>query len=193
MLSVLEEFLGKYTGSFTGSYIAKKRFLNQKSVANTLNKLEDEGLLKSKTMGKNKEFSLNLGNLEVVKNFITAAEHLRTANFFRKHPIIKEALSKSKPAFDGIVIVFGSYAKDTQKKDSDLDVFVAGTYDKNKVSKISELYNLEISVKNYPANAFKRALKNKDILVNEVLKNHVIIAGAEEFVNAIMSDYLGIV
>ena len=192
-LSVLKEFMGDYTGSFTGSYIAKKMSLNQKSVANILNKLEDDGLVKSKTVGKNKEFSLNLDNAEAVKNFIVAAEHLCTAEFLKKKPIIKEVLTKAGDAFDGIVVVFGSYVKGTQKKDSDLDVFVAGAYDRSKISKISELYNLQVSVKNYPASAFRRALRKKDVLLSEIIKNHVILAGAEEFVNAVMRDYLGIV
>lgn len=191
VLAVIEEFLGNYTGSFTGSYIAKKKSLNQKSVSNALNKLEDEGFLKSKTVGKNKEFSLNLDNLESVKNFVVAAEHLRTANFLKKNPMIKEIVIKTKNTFYGIVVVFGSYAKGIQKKDSDLDVFVAGSYNKDAVQKISELYNLHISVKNCPTSALKRALRKRDILLTEVIKNHVIISGAEEFVNSVMRDYYG--
>jgi len=190
-LAALKGFMGDYTGSFTGSYIAKKMSLNQKSVANILNKLENEGLLKSKTAGKNKEFSLNLGNPEAVKNFIVAAEHLRTAEFLKTNPVVKEVLAKAKEAFAGIVVIFGSYAKGAQKKDSDLDVFVAGTYDRSKVSRVSELYNLQVSVKNYPPGAFRSALRNKDVLLTEVIKNHVIISGAEEFVNALMRDYYG--
>src|SRR3989344_3413881 len=131
-LAVLEEFLGDYTGSFTGSYIARKRSLNQKPVAKTLNRLEDEGFLRSRTAGNNKEFSLNLDNPEPVKNFIIAAEHLRTAVFLKKNPMVKEVLAKARPALGGIVVVFGSYAKGVQKKDSDLDVFVAGAYDRKK-------------------------------------------------------------
>ena len=190
-LAAIEEFLGNYTGSFTGSDIARKKSLNQKSVSNALNKLEVEGFLKSKTVGKNKEFSLNLDNMETVKNFIVAAEHIRTANFLKKQALIKEIILKIGPAFNGIVIIFGSYAKGTQKKDSDLDIFIAGAYDRDKVYKVSELYNLQINVKNYPASAFRRALKSKDILLTEIIKNHVIISGAEEFVNAVMRDYYG--
>ncbi|MBI2543423.1 MAG: nucleotidyltransferase domain-containing protein [Candidatus Aenigmarchaeota archaeon] len=190
-LVVLEEFLGDYIGSFTGSYIARKKSLNQKSVANTLNKLENEGFLKSTTVGRNKQFFLNLDNIEAVKNLIVAAEHLHTVNFLKKYPMIKEIVLKTKQSFDGIVIIFGSYAKGTQKKDSDLDIFVAGTYNKNEVSGISELYNLQINVKNYPESTFKRAVKNKDILLNEIIKNHIMISGVEKFVNVIMRDYYG--
>ena len=190
-LSVIEEFLGDYTGSFTGRYIAKKKSLNQKSVANILNKLEMEGFLRSTTVGRNKGFSLNLDNLESVKNLIVAAEHLRTAGFLRKNTLINEIIRKVKPAFDGIVIIFGSYAKGVQKKGSDLDIFIAGIYDRDKVHEVSGLYNLQISVKNYPQGIFKRALKNRDILLNEVLKNHIIISGIEEFINAVMMDYYG--
>lgn len=188
-LSVMKEFMGDYTGAFTGSYIAKKMLLNQKSVSNILNKLEDEGLLKSKTMGKNKEFSINFDNFEAVKNFIVAAEHLQTTMFLKKNPIVKEVLTKA--AFSGIILVFGSYAKGMQKKDSDLDLFIIGSYSRSEVSKISELYNLEVSVKNCPAKALSTALKKKDILLSEIIKNHVIISGAEEFVNAVMRDYYG--
>ena len=190
-LTVLEEFLGDYTGSFTGRYIARKRSLNQKSVSNTLNKLEDEGFLKNKTVGKNKEFYINLDNLESVKNFIVAAEHLRTANFLKKHPAVKEIILKTKQAFNGIVIILGSYAKGTQKKDSDLDVFVVGSFNKSMVEKVSDMYNLQVSVKNYPASALKRALRKKDILLTEIIKRHIIISGAEEFVNVVMRDYYG--
>ena len=136
-LAAIEEFLGNYTGSFTGSDIARKKSLNQKSVSNALNKLEVEGFLKSKTVGKNKEFSLNLDNMETVKNFIVAAEHIRTANFLKKQALIKEIILKIGPAFNGIVIIFGSYAKGTQKKDSDLDIFIAGAYDRDKIYKVS--------------------------------------------------------
>ncbi len=190
-LSVIEVFLGNYVGSFTGSYIARKKSLNQKTVANTLNKLEDEGFLKSTTVGRNKEFSLNLDNLESVKNLIVAVEHLRTANFLKKNPMVKEILLKAKLFLKGIVVVFGSYAKGTQKKDSDLDIFVGGTYNRDKIYEISKLYGIQVNVKNYSPDAFRRVLKTKDVLINEILKNHIIITSIEEFVNMVLREYYG--
>ena len=44
--------------------------------------LEKEMILKSETQGKNKLYSINVDNLEIVRNFIVSYEHLRTINFF---------------------------------------------------------------------------------------------------------------
>lgn len=187
-MKVFDEISGNYKGSFTGSYIAKKKNLNQKSVANALNNMENEGILKSTTKGKNKEFSLNMSNIEYLRNVMIAIECLRTADFLKKHPLVKEVITKTRYDFQGIVLLFGSYVKCTQKKDSDLDIFVAGEYNRDRVVEMSETYNLHVSVKNYPLDIFRSSVKNKDILVNEVLKNHIVIDGAKEFVDAVLES-----
>ena len=89
-IQVFEEFLRDFNSELTGSFIAKKRNLNQKTVANYLNKLEKETILKSRTQGKNKLYFLNVDNKEILKNFIISVEHLRTINFYEKNILIKE-------------------------------------------------------------------------------------------------------
>ena len=121
-----EEFLGDYTGFFTGSFIAKKKKLNQKTTANYLQSLEKEGILKSKIQGKNKNYFLNLENKEIVKNFILAVEHLRAIQFYEKNLVIKEILEKINRYINGSALIFGSYAKGIQKKYSDLDILIIG-------------------------------------------------------------------
>ena len=121
-LLIFEEFLRDLSLQLTGSYIAKKKKLNQKTVSNYLNKLESEQILKSKTEGKNKLYSLNLKNREITTNFIIAAEHLRTINFYKNNLLIKEIVEKIKPKIKGITIIFGSYAKNTQKNGEKFDM-----------------------------------------------------------------------
>lgn len=174
-LSILEEFLRDYSIQLTGSEIAKKKNLNQKSVSNTLNELESINILKSKLQGRNKLFNLNLKNKNQVTTFLSAIEHMKTFEFFKNHPKISEISSKILKHSKGIVAIFGSYAKHTEKKDSDLDLLVIGKANRKEIEKTGLLYNLEINIIEYPK------IKS-DHLITEVIKNHIILNNAQEFI-----------
>ena len=190
-LKIIGEFLTDYSTALTGSHIASKHGLNQKSVANALNDMQKDGLLKYKTYGRNKQFSLNLGYGESVVNMMAAVEHLKTVEFYGKHLVIKEVATKILPHCNGIVAVFGSYAKGLEKKDSDLDVFVAGSCNKKEIRRIGEIYHVDISVQNYPMDLFGPSLQKKDIFLTEILKGHVIIRDPEGFISAFIKFYYG--
>ena len=177
---IFEEFLRDFNSRLTGSFIAKKKNLNQKTVSNYLNKLEKEHILKSKIQGKNKLYFLNLDNKEIIKNFIIAVEHLRTINFYKKNILIKEITGKIQPNIKGIAVIFGSYAKNTQKKDSDLDILLIGKCNEKEINKISKIYKIEINLKIYPR-------LEQDILTKEVIKDHIIIRNVEQFIGEILN------
>jgi len=165
---IFEEFLREYSSNLTGSLIAKKKKLNQKTTANHLQSLEKEGILKSKIQGKNKNYFLNLENKEIVKNYILAVEHLRTVEFYKKNLIIKEISEKINEHITGSALIFGSYAKNSQKKNSDLDILVIGKCNEKEIEKIGKTYNLEINLKIYPK-------FESDLLIKEAIKNHIFI------------------
>ena len=81
--------------------------------------------------------------------------------------------------------MFGSYAKGNEKEGSDLDIFVAGSADEEKIDKIAEIYHLEINVKKYTLLEFKRALRENDTLIKEAAKNHILMQNAQEFVRCL--------
>jgi len=179
-IKVFEEFLGDFNAKITGSFIAKKNKLNQKTVSNYLKRLEKEHLLKSETQGKNKIYSLNKNNKEIVKNFIISVEHLRTIKFYKKNILIKEIAEKIRHYIEGIAVIFGSYVKNIQKQDSDLDILIIGKCNEKEINKISRIYKIEINLKIYPR------LEN-DILIREVIKNHIIIKNTEQFIEGIIN------
>ena len=184
-LSILEEFVGDYKLRLTGSHLAKKKKLNQKTVSNYLKKLEEQNFLKSITEGKNRLYSLNLQDEQLIVNFISAIENARTIYFYKKHPLIKEIIAKSLPGIKGIAMIFGSYAKGIENKESDLDIFIVGSADQKEIDKIADMYNVEINIKNCSLPAFKKYLGEKDPLVEEVIKSHIIIQNAQEFISCI--------
>jgi len=174
--NIIEEFLKGKNIALTGSEIARKKKLNQKTVSNFLNKLERQGLLKSKKQGKNKLYYLNYYNKETLKQFILSIESLRTIKFLEKNPLIKEIITSINPYIKGSAIIFGSYAKNLQKKHSDLDILIIGRANERKIDQISEVYKLEINPKIYPKT------KKKDTLLEEVIKNHIIVKNSEKFI-----------
>ena len=191
VLDVMEPFLRDLDSIHHGSEIARKYGLNQKTVANVLNGLEEEGFLKSKTVGKNKEFRVSFDDPEKASRFLLSLENARALKFLDANPKVKEILSKTKPYFTGIVVVFGSYAKGTQKKDSDLDILSVGDCDAKKVKEASDMYGVELSVKNMDLAGFRQSLKERDILIKEVVSDHITIYGIEDFLKNVLREYHG--
>lgn len=181
-LAVLEPFVLNYRARLTGSSIAKSRKLNQKTVSNYLKRLERQNFLKSITEGKNKMYFLNLSDQQLIINFISATENARAIHFYQKHPLIKEIITKILPHISGIALIFGSYAKGNEKEGSDLDIFIAGSADEAQIDKIADMYHLEINIKKYTLPEFKKALKENDTLAEEIIKGHIIIQNAQDFV-----------
>ena len=85
----------------------------------------------------------------------------------------------------GIVIIFGSYAKGIQKGDSDLDLFIVGAYDEKMIKEAGHKYGLDINIKSYPMNIFEKEIRD-DILLKEVIENHILIKDAEGFVRRVV-------
>ncbi len=177
---IFEEFLGDYFILLTGSFIAKKKKLNQKTTANYLYALEKEGILKSKVQGKNKNYFLNLDNKEILKNYILAVEHIRAIEFYKKNLIIKEISEKINGHINGSALIFGSYAKDIQKKNSDLDILIIGKCNEKEIERIAKNYNTEINLKIYPK-------LEKDFLTKEAVKNHIFIRNSELIIEELLN------
>lgn len=175
---IVEELLKDINVGLTGSFIAKKHNLNQKTVANYLQKLEKEHILTSTIQGKNKIYLFNLENQ--IMDFILAIEHLKTFHFYQKNSFIKEVAMKLKAATKGTLIIFGSYAKNTHKKDSDLDIYILGKANEEKIDSIATLYNIDIHPKIY-------SKFTPDILTKEVIKHHIIVKNAEPFIQEMLT------
>lgn len=102
----------------------------------------------------------------------------------RKAQIFIENNSKFREFFNYFVknnipaVVFGSYAKEKFSKTSDIDVLVLS---KNKIPE--HLCPVEIHLISLTKSNFEKTVKKKEILINEIKNNHIIINGGEYFVN----------
>ena len=185
--SIIERFLGNYTSEIYGRQLIGKVQLSQKAIALALGGLEKEHILKSRAEGNIKYFRLNLENQEI-KDVILSAEISRKIGFFNKHRKLAHIFKRD----DRIIGVFGSYAKGTEKEDSDIDLFIIGRKNKEDYNLIGKKLDLRISIKYFTENEFRQLSKQKNPLLGEIFKSHIIIFGFEGFVNIAWRDYYGI-
>ncbi len=181
--------LSLFTNDFSREYYVREvgRLLkiSPRTAQLILEDLEGKGVVESKTKGKIKVFKLN--PTEFTKKYLLFAEQYKTIAFLEKKLLIKEIIEKITPHIRGVGIIFGSQAKGLEKEGSDLDVFVAGTYNNDELKKISKNWGIEISIKCYPLKTFEKNLA-KDILLKEVLKNHVVFVNIEQFIRAVFKN-----
>ncbi|HLC55225.1 MAG TPA: nucleotidyltransferase domain-containing protein [Candidatus Nanoarchaeia archaeon] len=150
-----------------------------------LNDWEKKAVLESKRRGKIRTYALKSST--IARDCIIFVEEYKKILFVQKHPMIQEIITKIIPCIAGIGVIFGSYARGTEKKDSDLDIFIAGTYNKNEIKKISERYGIEVSIKSYPIKIFEETI-NEDILLKEVIANHIVFCNIDGFVRAALKN-----
>ena len=181
---IIKQFLGDYDRKIYGRELENKISISQKNIALTLDFLEKEGILSSKTSGNRRYFNLNKSN-ELVKKYIILAEIMNSIEFLKKNPKISHIFEKFQSQ-NNIICIFGSYAKGIQKKGSDLDLFIIGKIDEKKIKELGENYNIEISIKKGTKTDFLNSLKKRDPLMKEILKSHIIIKGYEEFVEEVI-------
>ena len=101
------------------------RTLNEShsTILRKINELLKENVLDYKKEGKNNVFFIK-NNLKA-KNYVYSAEIYKLSKLLREYPelsIILEDVKKN--ALEGIIILFGSYAKGNPKKDSDIDIYI---------------------------------------------------------------------
>lgn len=141
------------------------------TLSRKIKELININIIDSKIDGKNKIFFLK--NNLLAKSYIFNAEKYKLIKLLKTYPelniILEDFLKKFK---EKIIIVFGSYAKFSAKKESDIDIYIETNND--KIIEQAKLISSKINI--------KTGKFNKDsLLVKEIIKNHVILKGVEEY------------
>lgn len=167
----LEVLLSLLKKEMHGRGLAKELKTSLTRIQSVLNELRQDNVLDYKTEGRNHVYFIKK-NL-VAKTFIISAENYKLAKTIAKYPILmpifQDVIEKSKC---GLIILFGSYAKGVPKQDSDIDIYIdtKNIKVKENIQKISDLVSVKIGEFN-----------PDDLLIKEIIKNHVIIRGAEAY------------
>ncbi len=149
--------------------LAKKLNTNHMTVINRLRELVDENVLDFRMEGKNKVYFLKK-SVEA-RNHVIIAELYKLNKTLDRHPELRNIIMRiqENPRIR-LAVLFGSHAKGTAKKGSDIDIYIE-TKDRNLKEELERL-NSRLSVK---IGGYDRS----NLLIKEIEKNHVIIKGVE--------------
>ncbi|MGI0074863.1 MAG: nucleotidyltransferase domain-containing protein [Nitrosotalea sp.] len=181
-LKIISLYAENYKKSIHLREIAREVNVDVKSVQLQLQRLEKINVLSSVFKGRNKEYALNLNNV-ITKYYLIMAESFTSVIYLQKHFLIKKIFNEISDRIDGPLILFGSFVKGGYTKESDIDIFVINEkkIDKMMALKTSDLVDREINIKSSNKIQFLNGLRNKDLLINEIVSNHIILKGIDEF------------
>lgn len=162
--------------------IARATQVDVKAIQLQLKKLERMNIVLSNMRGRNKEYLLNLDNV-TTKYFLVMAETLASAHFLQNNFRIKKMIGEMGPLLHGIVLLFGSFAKRRATRESDIDLFVVTDkeIDRRAVLSGGDLIGRTINIKASGRTQFEKSMREKDPLVSEVLSDHVVLKGVDDF------------
>ena len=194
--NIMFEIISLYRTDYLAEYYVREMAkLTRKSHVTLLphlKALEKDSILLPKTLGKNKQYSLNLENI-ITKSYLSISETIATASYLDQVFLIKK-LTKETFSLNltGTIILFGSYAKRTFHEDSDIDIFYIGKIRESNIQnikRIGNVYGKKINIQRATIENFEGGLRKKEPIILEIVKNHIILQNPEQFVNALWRFY----
>ena len=160
-------FLLRQRGHIRG--ISKALGTNHMIITRKMKELSDENVVDFVQEGKNKTYFLK--KTAEARTLIFMAESYRNLQTLEKYPRLRNVIEKIQGDEKiCLALLFGSYAKGTALKDSDIDIYVESR-DRN-LRKNLKLLDSKLSVK---IGNYDRASP----LIKEIEKNHVALKGVE--------------
>ena len=181
-LGILGLYRNDYKKSLHLREISRRTEIDVKSIQLQARRLERANILSSVLKGKNRDYQLNLGNL-TARYYMVMAEAFASITLLQKNFPIKKIVGEIEDLVDGVVLLFGSYAKGTAVKESDVDLFIIADK-KPKWSVVHEVGNLidrEVTMNSASREQFMKGLENNDPLVREAVSEHFVLKGVDDF------------
>jgi len=141
------------------------------TVMRRINGLVKENVLDYRMEGKNKVFFIK-SNLQA-KNYVYSAEKYKMVKLLKKYPDLNIILDDIlRDARGKMIVLFGSYAKFSARPDSDIDIYI-DIKNRNIKNRLQEV-NSRVRIKT-------GKFDTNSLLIKEIIKNHIILGGIEEF------------
>ena len=165
--------------------ISKKLKIDYKNTYEVVKRLAEGNTVKIEKIGKSNIISLN----KKLTPLIFEAEAERR-NLLLKNKNLKILCNKlSSLQFPLIALIFGSYAKRTNTKNSDIDLMIISESNREKqIEQTISVLPLDIHVSFFTPEEFTSMLKSREFtVVSEVIKNNIILIGIEDYYRLIQN------
>jgi len=151
--------------------IAKNLKTNHMNIVRKLKELLEENVVDFKQEGKNKTYFIKK-TIEA-RAYVIKSENYKLIQILKTYPELRLIISNiQRDKHVKLAVLFGSYSKKSAKKESDIDVYI--NTNNKKIKRQIESINNKLNVK---IGEFDLS----SLLAKEIIKNHVIIKGVEEF------------
>lgn len=193
-MKIIENLLSLGSSPNFISYISSNEIARKSNIAysdahKSLKKLENKRIIKFNKIGNMLAPHYNFQNTFAG----TITEMYKSKRFFEKYPIIKkffQEMINSIKITSYIILIFGSYAKNNFEKNSDIDIMIIS--DENNLDKIESsfkktkrLFAIKTDIHLITYSEFLEMLSQapKINIATEAYNNHIIVYGAEEYMN----------
>lgn len=148
-----------------------------------LKSLARKGIIKEGKVGKTFVYSI-IPSAWASKRAFSVYALERTETFAKKHAVIAQALQELSNEAVNVLIVFGSYAKGTERRDSDIDVLIVSE-EKGKIdvvlTSLRRRYGLHIHPVVIPKIEFAKIKNENKELWNSLMMHGILFKGYELF------------
>lgn len=175
-LDILEVFTDYTLPPIHITTLAKRLNKSHVTLLPHINQLCTEHILESKMQGKNR--LLTIQNNTFTEYYLQMAEIHKTIRVLKDNPLLKH-IAADIQEINAPVIIFGSYAKQTETQNSDIDIAILQKKNQRTIrlcKEISAKYNKQISVQCIPK-------LQHSTLSREILKAHIILTHVGAFLH----------
>lgn len=153
--------------------------MDYKNVYNSVKKLEKDGLISLEKFGNAFNCVLN----QKIHPILFEAEYERRKGLLKDKNIYILYKKLNSLNFSFISLIFGSYAKGTSSKSSDIDLMVIGEKNQEKeIGRVISLLPLKIHFIFLTFEEFLSMERSKEFtVVSEVIKKNIILIGIEDY------------
>ena len=152
-----------------GRALAQLLASNQTTIARTTHDLESMNVIEHEMHGRNKVYALK-DSIEA-RSMIVMAEHDALIELLERVPMLRRTIERIQAHEPTIAILFGSYAKGTQRRESDIDIYLE-TDDRSVRDTIKRIDSrLHVIIGSFEESPLR----------SEIEHSHVIICGAERY------------
>ena len=152
-------------------------------VNTALKSLVDKGIARSKRVGNVLTYDLQIGRYEALLGFMFAATE-RTDGFKRRHNNIFEEISRFANRFEcDCAVIFGSYSKGSETKNSDIDLLLIGEQPElDREARSLERYILkDVNALVVPKKGFWEIRRDNPVFFDELVKYGIVLKGYETY------------
>ena len=183
--SVLRGFYPEVKG-LTIAKIRERTGYSYEPAYSYLQSLVKKNIVSVEKVGKTLVYALDMS-----KWYAKRAYHMyaldRAIEFSRRsqqHRIIYNMLKEIPENKVEMIVLFGSYSRAKEEKESDIDVMIVSSEEKevkNAVRKIRAVYNLELAEVILPKSEFAKIKDENKILWDELIRSAIIFKGYDDF------------